>query len=803
MFHRGVALNGIKVVDLGQWMAGPTAARLLADNGAEVVHVDPPGGWRWSAQADAVLNADKRRILLDLDVASDLAELHRLVAECDVLVENFAPGALVRFGLDPARVRAAYPHVVYLSLPGFATTDEEHAAVQALEGVIASATGQFSDMGVNRVLMGIAASYSPLPLGLAYAGVFGAMAVGLALRARLGHGQGEHIEVPIASCLLGALAYNSMHVEDVPPRYLSRREQAIQSGVRDLSYDDVQPLLDPFYRTYWCGDGRPFYLVAVSHRHHPRRVLEVLGIWAEAVAAGLPVHDPYLPTWQWPDDADCTLLAHPISEQWSEWLVERISQAFASRPSHEWEAEFGKLGIPAVSTRTTREWLGNDHARASALIIGDRHPELGYVRRMGQVLWTEPVPGAVADVRPRPHQPTDGWLDGLLVVDMTNVIAGPTIGSTLARYGARVVKVDLPQPTFDPWNTILCGLHSNRGKESVLLDARSALGRRALAELLARADVLTVNASDQQLERLGLTAGDLAALAPGAVLCHLDAWSGPDGGPWRARSGYDDLVQAATGIMTRFGGGLGTPEEHAHFGTIDVLAGLAAATATAFALYAREATGSVHVARSSLAAAGQLIQAAYMVDHDGARDTEPSGRAALGESATYRLYATSDGWAFVVIPPEALAHLGIALERPELDRLPEERLEQELTQAFRSDSTAHWRAALTCLGITVQPLHSLARQRAAHTSDETSPWTQSSYHFNRANSHEAGRSVTLVAPLAVRPQRARIVVPRDAPKYGAHTGTVLAELGYSPADIEQMVRAGAAGLSWSEEYLPS
>ena len=175
---RGSSLSGIKVVDLGQWMAGPTAARLLADNGAEVVHVDPPEGWQWSAQADAVLNAGKRRVRLDLERAEDLAEARRLVAECDVVIENFAPGALARFGLDPAAVRAAHPHVVYLSLPGFASTDEDHAALQAFEGVIASATGQFSDMGVNRVLMGIAASYSPLPLGSAYAGVFGAMAVG-------------------------------------------------------------------------------------------------------------------------------------------------------------------------------------------------------------------------------------------------------------------------------------------------------------------------------------------------------------------------------------------------------------------------------------------------------------------------------------------------------------------------------------------------------------------------------------------------------------------------------------------------
>ena len=500
-------------------------------------------------------------------------------------------------------IRTKHPSVVYLSLPGFASTDEEHAGVAAYEAVIASATGQFSDMGVNRVLMGIHASYSPLALGSAYAGVFGAMAVGLALRARLGHGQGEHIEVPIASSLLEALAYNSMHVDDVPRRYLSRRERAIEEGARGLTYDKVQSLLDPFYRTYWCADDRPFYLVAVSHRRHPRTVLEVLGLWNEAVAAGLPMHDPYLPTSQWPDGADCTLLAHPASTRWADWLSARIGAVLRTRPSRAWESFFASHGIPAVGTRTTQEWLETEHALASGLLVEDADPRLGHVRRVGPVVWTEetgkmPIPSGAVGPVPIGADPAAGWLEGTTVVDLTNVIAGPTIGSTLARFGARVVKIDLPVPTFDPWNSVLCGLHSNRGKESVLLDARSELGGSALRRLLARADVLTVNASEHQLARLGLTGVDLAALAPGAILCHLDAWSGPAGGPWRQRSGYDDLVQAATGIMARFGGGLDTPEEHAHFGTIDVLAGLAAAAATSFALYAREATGRVLVARS-------------------------------------------------------------------------------------------------------------------------------------------------------------------------------------------------------------
>ena len=388
---------------------------------------------------------------------------------------------------------------------------------------------------------------------------------------------------------------------------------------------------------------------------------------------------------------------------------------------------------------------------------------------MGPVLWTEDVPGTTVERPTGSVDPSAGWLDGDLVVDLTNVIAGPTIGSTLARYGARVVKVDLPQPTFDPWNTVLCGLHSNRGKESVLLDAGLPAGREALSRLLARADVLTVNASEQQLARLGLTGADLAALAPRAVLCHLDAWGGPDGGPWRQRSGYDDLVQAATGIMSRFGGGLDTPEEHAHFGTIDVLAGLAAAAATAFALYARDSTGRAPIARSSLAAAGQLIQAAYLVAHTGPRPTEPSGRAAKGEGPTYRVYATGDGWVFVVVPPERLVDLGRVIGVETITALSVDDLAEVLSEALGARPTAYWQARLAPLGITVQPLRTLAHQRDLHGTTQRAPWSASSYHFTTVADHAVGRAVTLVAPVAVRPATARIVVPTDAPQYGEHT----------------------------------
>ena len=205
-------LAGIKVVDFGQYIAGPGAALMLADQGARVIRVDRPDGPAMPGPATAVLNRGKAGIVLDLKLPEGLREARALIEKADVVVENFRPRVMERLGLGPREMMQANPGLVYLSLPGFSEADPESCDVPAWEGVIAAAMGQFSDMGLNRVLMGIEASYSPLTLASAYAAVFGALSVVLALRARLRHGRGERIEVPLAAALMAEL----------PPRTLPR-----------------------------------------------------------------------------------------------------------------------------------------------------------------------------------------------------------------------------------------------------------------------------------------------------------------------------------------------------------------------------------------------------------------------------------------------------------------------------------------------------------------------------------------------------------------------------------------------------
>ena len=96
---------------------------LMADQGADVIKVDPPGGPRWKTPANATWNRGKRSIVLDLKQAGDLATAKGLVQTADVVVENFRAGVMDRLGLGAAAMTQANPRLVYLSLPGFASDD--------------------------------------------------------------------------------------------------------------------------------------------------------------------------------------------------------------------------------------------------------------------------------------------------------------------------------------------------------------------------------------------------------------------------------------------------------------------------------------------------------------------------------------------------------------------------------------------------------------------------------------------------------------------------------------------------------
>ena len=118
------ALDGLRVVDFGQYVAaGPLIAQMLADHGADVVRVDPPGDPRREHPANAILQRGTRSIVLDPKRAADRCVAQRLVRATDVVVENFRPGVMDRFGLRAEVITGENQALIYCSTPGFASDD--------------------------------------------------------------------------------------------------------------------------------------------------------------------------------------------------------------------------------------------------------------------------------------------------------------------------------------------------------------------------------------------------------------------------------------------------------------------------------------------------------------------------------------------------------------------------------------------------------------------------------------------------------------------------------------------------------
>ena len=117
---RGGLLEGIRILDFGIWRPVPYTTQLLADLGADVLKVEPPGGdpMRGFAELYATISAHKRSIELDLKSPDDLARALALAADADVVTEGFRPGVAARLGIGPEQIRAVNPDVVYLSLSG-------------------------------------------------------------------------------------------------------------------------------------------------------------------------------------------------------------------------------------------------------------------------------------------------------------------------------------------------------------------------------------------------------------------------------------------------------------------------------------------------------------------------------------------------------------------------------------------------------------------------------------------------------------------------------------------------------------
>ena len=829
-------LTGVRIVDFGQQIAGPAVAMALADLGATVIHIDPPTGPQWDHPANAILNRNKSCLSIDLKNEVGLSNALELISKADIVIESFTPGVMKRLGIDFAKLRLEKPSLITLSIPGFASNDELRRTWKATEAVVAATSGAYTDMGFNRVLMGLNPSYSPLPLGSAYATSLAASAVVFALYEREKTGRGDNIEVPISAALMEGLSYNSYVVDNLPERYKTMREHEIEHRKSNnvpmgLSYDELQEYLDPFYRTYECADGRKFYCVCPSHRNHAKRALQVLGIYDELCVEGLPeVADLHRPIKEW--EGETSIGVYPLPKKWADIISPKMKKAFLTKTSEEWGVLFGEGKIPGAPHRTTKEWINDEHTNTAGLIVNVDDPEYGMMKQLGPIAWLENAADAMLSPRPRKYvsyvqalaelseieeqetstRPTgaditpatgQGWLDGIRVLDLTNVIAGPHSCAFLSRFGAEVIKLDPVTPLYDPLIGILFSFQTDMGKEKALVDITSDEGREVFNRLVRSVDMVVINAPERQIKPLGLDHESLQAINPGVLFCRLDCFGGPRRGPKSDYIGYDDIIQANSGIMSRFGGEH-TPEEHAHLGTLDVNCGFAAGLSMAVSLYHKRKTGEATRARTSLSAITNLAQISFIFDYEGrAPFDEPSGRDILGNHELSHFYATEDGWIFLDATPSEINKFETIDDFKSISKASN--ISAFLTQAFTNKPSEYWEKQLHQAKIAAAIPHSIEELRAQYSriADGKVGIDKGSYAFSIYPDHPSGHCLTQVDHYSIRPEESSIKAVKPAERFGHSTHKVLNDVGYSTEEVNSMIERKVAASGWGREYFPS
>lgn len=825
---KDLPLYGVKVLEFSNAISASMTTMILGDLGAIVIRIycsdlgDPDTPYR------AVIDRNKYCLDLNLNKTDDLKKALELVKNSDVVVENFRPQSLKNKGIDFVELQKSQPQTIFLSMPGFASNDEKRSSWKATEEVLAASSGVYTDMGLNRVLMGINPSFSPLPLASTYGSVLASYAVISALYHRQKTGLGDVIEVPLSAALLEALCYNSIDIDGNPERYKCYREKEIEYRKNNnipmnLSYDEVMDLIDPFFKIYYCKDDRPIYLVALGHINHSKRCLQAMGIYDELVEMGLPdVEDVFKPISEW--EAETTIKVYPIEKKWADIITAKLKKTFLTKTASEWEKIFGEIGVPGAKHRSLKEWIHDKHAHQTNLIIKSNDVKYGDMLQMGPIVWSEDIVDTITQPKSRqfinyeqaqqlfstPSMLRDNydeitgeekWMDGVKILDLTNVIAGPHSAYCMQRFGAEIIKLDTVKPKYDPFNFVIYALNQGRGKRSILVDKNTEKGKEIFEKLVKDVDIVLINAVGRQLADLGLDDASLKKINPNIIFCCLDCFGGAKIGERSDYIGYDDLVQATVGIQERFGGSLTRPEEHAHVGTIDVVCGFSASVAMAMALYCRERKNEYKRVKTSLSALGNLLQVKYCYDYAGRGDfDEPRGPDIKGYNDFSRFYEASDNFIFLDIQNYThLAEQGFPGFNDADDKF------EFLSQTIKQDTAQNWTDKLQGIGIPASPTNNIIdiRNEYCRDNDFTSGVENGSYSFTRFKDHPSNHIITQVDPYAIRPMRAKVNFVNPTEKFGSSTVSIMQEYGYSDAEINSMIENGEIGVSWGKEYIPS
>ena len=391
--------------------------------------------------------------------------------------------------------------------------------------------------------------------------------------------------------------------------------------------------------------------------------------------------------------------------------------------------------------------------------------------------------------------------EGVRVLDLSRMLAGPYGSMLLADQGAEVIKIEEPDggdpmrvmgPPFLEGGESAYFLSINRNKQSVALDLTRPAGREVFCDLVAHADIVWENFRPGVMERLGLGYETLATLNPRLVVCSISAY-GQDG-PYRDWPAFDLALQAMGGGMSLTGEEGGAPVRMG-LPIGDLAGGMFGAFAVAGALYRRSRTGQgAHVDLALLD--GQVSLLTYIAQYFWADGRVP-GRMGSGHASVvpYQALATRDGHLIVAVFAEKFwGGFCRAVERPEWerdarfstnrDRLAHRTILMPLVEAvLRERATGEWLTRLHAAGVPAAPIQSVDRVLA-------DPQVRHRRMVVEVEHRGHGVVPTLGTPIKVNGEREVPMAP--APRLGEHTEQVLGGLlKYSAERVAELRREGA------------
>jgi crotonobetainyl-CoA:carnitine CoA-transferase CaiB-like acyl-CoA transferase len=788
--HDRSALTGLRVLDFSTGPAGGQATTVLADFGADVVKVEPPGGDRFrSLPASPFWLRGKRSIVLDLTAPADRTQAHELAALTDVVVVSGPPSRIERLGIG-ADLRAVNPRLIHCSITGWGMHGP-YAELAGYEAIVAAKFGRMAAFDVQ--LNQDRPVYAAVPVATHVASQAAVQGIVAGLIQRRRTGTGSTVET---SLLQGLQLFDLV---DVLARQLAEHAGTTFTPLRRLI---SMPTLN--YHPLRTSDGR-WIQCGNLLEHLFYSFLDAVDLLGELLVDDRFQGSPG--TW---------------TPEATEVARDRILLRVQERTAEEWMAIFEANGnVAAEPIITAQAGLAHPALAEGGGLRTVVDPVVGSTTQIGPIADLSETPAVELQGAPTVGQHTDSvhsdWsahssnapaidardgeaiiegqpLHGLTILDLSTIIAAPLAVAGLADLGARVIKVE--PLGGDPFRALLTqgrmAVKTNAGKESICIDLKKPEGQAILHRLAADAAMLVHNFRGDVPVKLGIDFEQLQKLNPSLVVAVINGYS-PTGPGGKRPATHPVMGACSGGVARQAGDALTRPCPTlddvretarqimaANESNPDPNTSVVAASAMLLALYERQATNRGQLVQVSMQVANAWANSDEFIDYETKPAPDRVDTEHLGLSPRYRLYPTADGWLFLAVTVDAeLARFAEAIGRTDLDALPDEQLAEAITAALATQPAADWEASLTPLGIACVRADGISVDRFI-TNDPhmvANGWAPTVEHQRFGSIKRWGPVVTVDGLHDDY---------RSAPLAGEHTDRLVVEAGFAEAEINDL-----------------